>query len=336
MKTTASTLIFLLLTGMAMGQNVGIGTTTPGTTLEINGGLTVTPKLVTVLNSPFQVPSNASIIFISSSTLQNLTLIPPVNQIYGQKLLIRDVGTNPSTEFDFDGIKFRNQMEFVYTSSGTTSKWEPLNYINGGIIPKVKLAMVFSTPFAVEDNIGQLYLSASLIPFLTITPPPNPIYGQKLLIRDVGTNPSTEFDFNGIKFKNQMEFVYTSSGATSKWEPVTNFDSESFREFGQPGQPILESGWSNYLNGYSKSAFYKDKENRVHLRGTLITGLTGSTILTLPVGYRPSTSGTLMFNVNNGNSLGRIDIQSNGNVNFVFGPSLGTWVSLDGISFRAD
>ncbi len=99
--------------------------------------------------------------------------------------------------------------------------------------------------------------------------------------------------------------------------------------------PTLNAPWADYGAGYASVRYYKDKENVVHLSGLLNTGAVGSTIFTLGAGYRP-VNGTLMFNVNNGNSLGRIDISTAGLVVFTFGPVTAAWVSLDGISFRAD
>jgi hypothetical protein len=424
---------FLLIASCSVliinAQNVGIGTAAPRTSLEINGGLTIAPRYVTVVSNPYQVPDNASHLFVSSSLFASLDLIPPLNPVPGQKLFIRDVGTQPATKFLFEGVSFRNQMEFIYTSNGAISKWEPVNFNNGGIVAKAKFATILTNNYTIEDNIGQLFLSSSSIPVLTLTPPPNPIAGQRIFIRDLGTVPTTEFIFGSTRFRNQMEFIYTSSGAvlkwepvcfinggvsqnvkyhtaisntynlednigvlflstsslssnltitpppnpiegqrlfirdisggstmsfggfvfkehmefiytrlgaTTKWEPVFSLRNEAFNEVGQPGAPPFGAGWAAYGGGNASPAFYKDKEGRVHLRGLLNSGPAGSIIFNLPSGYRPSTSGQLMFTVNNGNSFARIDIWTNGDVVFPILPVPGTWVSLDGISFRSD
>jgi hypothetical protein len=102
--------------------------------------------------------------------------------------------------------------------------------------------------------------------------------------------------------------------------------------------PSLNGGWSNLGSAFAGAGFYKDKEERVHLRGLLNTTNSiagGSIIFVLPVGYRPSTSKTLTFSVsNNGPGLGRINIDENGNVVVVDGVT--GWFSLCDISFRAD
>jgi hypothetical protein len=150
----------------------------------------------------------------------------------------------------------------------------------------------------------------------------------------LGVNTAQEAVFNNqentaMKFatNNTVQMTIAAGGDVTLTGKINN---ESWQT------PAFNAGWNNYGGSYAAAAFYKDKVDRVHLRGLVNVGVVGSTIFNLPPGYRPSTSGILMFNVNNGNALGRIDIQPNGNVNFVVGPSAGSWVSLDGISFRAD
>jgi hypothetical protein len=100
--------------------------------------------------------------------------------------------------------------------------------------------------------------------------------------------------------------------------------------------PTLEVPWFNYGTGYSNAAYYKDKEGRVQLRGVVGNGgaIANSTIFILPVGYRPSTSGILVFPVLNNNNAARVDVFPDGSVKVIAGSA--GWISLDGISFRAD
>ena len=108
---------------------------------------------------------------------------------------------------------------------------------------------------------------------------------------------------------------------------------------------IEQSGWipSTLLNGFGNlggdfatAAFFKDKMGMVHLRGTVEKAGTpqGFVIFALPVGYRPSTSGKLVFPAMNGAGIARVDVTAGGNVEVTFG-SVGT-IHLDGIIFRAD
>jgi hypothetical protein len=98
----------------------------------------------------------------------------------------------------------------------------------------------------------------------------------------------------------------------------------------------LLNGFTNYGAGYSTAAYYKDKEGRVHLRGLIYraSNHSGVVIFTLPAGYCPSTSGTLLLPTLAESGPSRIDIYANGTVQ-VSTNSTG-WITLDGISFRAD
>lgn len=101
-------------------------------------------------------------------------------------------------------------------------------------------------------------------------------------------------------------------------------------------QPTLLNGFANYGGGFANAGYYKDKTGIVRLRGLVNTAAnpSGLVIFTLPAGYRPSTSGTLLFMTGNNNSLGRIDILPNGDLYVMVGAA--GWFNLDGISFRAD
>ena len=100
--------------------------------------------------------------------------------------------------------------------------------------------------------------------------------------------------------------------------------------------PTLVNSWVNYLSGYAPAAYYKDKEGRVHLSGLIKSGQPSLTLpaFTLPLGYRPSTSGTQIFSVTGSTEASRVDVLANGQVMVIIGTS--SFVSLSGISFRAD
>ena len=100
--------------------------------------------------------------------------------------------------------------------------------------------------------------------------------------------------------------------------------------------PALLNGFTQYENGFAHAAYYQDKMGRVFLRGTVnnVSDPDGLVIFNLPAGYRPSTSGRLMFEVINNGSTSRVDIMVNGDVVVITGTA--GWVNLDGISFKAD
>ena len=100
--------------------------------------------------------------------------------------------------------------------------------------------------------------------------------------------------------------------------------------------PALQNGFYNYGGGFATAAYFKDKMGIVHLRGLVYIGVDPDNlvIFNLPVGYRPSTSGQLIFSGLNNDVTCRIDVSSNGNV-VVSSGSTG-WINLSEISFRAD
>lgn len=97
---------------------------------------------------------------------------------------------------------------------------------------------------------------------------------------------------------------------------------------------VLQNGWVN-ISGYATASYYKDEMNRVYLTGALSSGVitSGTTIFTLPVGYRPE--GREIHNVLcGGDVVGRVDIQVDGRVTVQNIPS-NTYLSLADVSFRA-
>jgi hypothetical protein len=101
--------------------------------------------------------------------------------------------------------------------------------------------------------------------------------------------------------------------------------------------PTLLNSWVNYGSTLATAEYYKDSIGRVHLKGTVKNGVTtsGTTMFTLPAGYRPNA--LLIFTTIGGSShvLSRVDVDSAGNVMFNRGGD-NAYLSLDGISFRAE
>lgn len=98
--------------------------------------------------------------------------------------------------------------------------------------------------------------------------------------------------------------------------------------------PTLLNSWVNYGAGWAVAGFYMDGLGRVHLKGLVKSGTTtaGTTIFTLPKGYRPAES--LVFVIVSNDLVGRVDVYPNGNVAIVVGSA--TWLSFNGISFAAE
>jgi LytTr DNA-binding domain len=98
----------------------------------------------------------------------------------------------------------------------------------------------------------------------------------------------------------------------------------------------LQNSWVHF-GGLAVPAFYKDKEGRVHLKGGLAPGTTGTNTLiaVLPVGYRPSE--TVVFRIYNfGSTDSSIIINSAGEIRQYTGTITFNLATFDGISFRVD
>jgi len=90
-----------------------------------------------------------------------------------------------------------------------------------------------------------------------------------------------------------------------------------------------QNGWATYGGDYSHARYCKDEGGIVRLDGLVTGGSVGSTIFTLPVGYRPQYR--IILAVVNGNSAARVDIRTAGLVTLNVG--VDSWVSLAGLSF---
>lgn len=111
--------------------------------------------------------------------------------------------------------------------------------------------------------------------------------------------------------------------------------NEPWHLVGTQGEPLFQNLWHNF-GGYSTTAFYKDHEGIVHLRGALIEG--NGTAFQLPAGYRPAAGEVLRFpmacsGLNCPSGAGKVEILgSDGAVKL----PVETQPSLDGIAFRAE
>ena len=109
---------------------------------------------------------------------------------------------------------------------------------------------------------------------------------------------------------------------------------EDWHIVGSVGEPAYENSWvSHTVGSYPIAGFYKDSLGVVHLQGLVKNGSPlASNIFTLPVGYRPLYS--LHISVASNSAYGQIRIYVTGDVRVQQGST--NWLSLDGITFRAD
>ncbi len=96
--------------------------------------------------------------------------------------------------------------------------------------------------------------------------------------------------------------------------------------------PALLNSWVIFGAGDATPGYYKDKEGRVHLKGT-IKGGTSALLFFLPPGYRPV--GMLNFIVDNNFSPLTLRVGNDGGVTLGSGYN-NSALSLNGVSFRAE
>ncbi len=98
-------------------------------------------------------------------------------------------------------------------------------------------------------------------------------------------------------------------------------------------KPVWGTGWRDYataLDTYQTTAYRKNPLGRVELRGLVerASGV-GTTIFTLPEGYRPTK--TRIFVTLGSAGVGRVDITPGGVVTYISGGV--TFFTLEGITF---
>lgn len=96
--------------------------------------------------------------------------------------------------------------------------------------------------------------------------------------------------------------------------------------------PTLLNGWAHLGGPWNPPGYFKDSVGIVHLRGVFQRG-NGQSIFVLPVGYRPACR-ELQIGVGADSWMARIEVWTDGTVYMYWGGS-NTWLSIDGISFRA-
>lgn len=153
----------------------------------------------------------------------------------------------------------------------------------------------------------------------TRRPPLPQVFEQRV------TDPTTQRAFDNV--------TQALEAAVDQLQPFVQTDP--WHGVGAQRQLAFNTGWQNYTgaSGYQLAAYRKNPLGRVELRG-MVERASGAltTILTLPVGYRPAKSEVFTVYTNTG--VGRIDLQSDGQV-VLAGGGVG-FVSLSGITFDTE
>lgn len=124
------------------------------------------------------------------------------------------------------------------------------------------------------------------------------------------------------------ESVQANLDELAKQFPISRKDVkiESPHKVGAAGEPPFSGAWVDFdTTTFHGARFWKDPMGMVHMQGLVKSGVIGTTIFTLPAGYRPS-NGLLLATISNG-AIGRLDIAPTGNVVATSGNN--TYFSID-------
>lgn len=101
--------------------------------------------------------------------------------------------------------------------------------------------------------------------------------------------------------------------------------------------PTLNANWANMGNQWEVAGYYKGKDGRVYLQGSIVKIADGGNgvIFSLPPGYRPSKQLRFSAYRHQGESA-FLSVDSFGSVLIFSNYPVGTEISLDGLSFRVD
>lgn len=99
---------------------------------------------------------------------------------------------------------------------------------------------------------------------------------------------------------------------------------------GASGEIAFGGTWVNFGGSNEPARYWKDYTGLVHLGGIVKAGTIGTTIFTLPAGYRPQYA--MIFPVSSNNLFGVLTVNPDGTVVATAGSA--TYFSLSGVTFR--
>ncbi|UTX49027.1 hypothetical protein [Chryseobacterium sp. MA9] len=116
----------------AQTGNVGINTTTPGTTLDVNGAITNRETTVNVVSNAVTVPANISQVQLTGAATGTVSISAPAAPNSGQRLVVFN-NTSGGFGATLNGVTIPNAkaLEFVYSSAG----WRATDGGTVGAIP---------------------------------------------------------------------------------------------------------------------------------------------------------------------------------------------------------
>lgn len=237
-----------------------------------------------------------------------------------------------------DSVNASDYMDSPYTDQRHI---HPSDVMNEWIVGELYNAIV---PIAIRSHVGggiTNYNSAFQTQGVTATPS---LFPKGIsLMRAITGFPyngmvTTYFQSDGVLMQVNSGFDTTISAYAFRLGYRTT-DAWSAWTYVGTSEPTtaatLLNAWVNYNAGsHSNAGYYKGTDGHVHLKGLIKSGTitAGTTIMTLPVGYRPAKD--IFVSTMDNSGFASLTITATGNVNIDRCTS-NTFLSLDNISFMA-
>lgn len=226
-----------------------------------------------------------------------------------------------------DGIYFPADGALSFTSASPFANgWTNYTSVYGGPYAPVSYAtdsvgrvhtQGLASSGSLTNNTRIAGLPTDRLPsaqLVMILPSESNVYAAFQIDGRIHSNNGIVAGYGGSTYLSLQSMYYPST--FSSWNTLT-----------------LQNSWTYYGSPFSTPRYTKSTDGIVTLSGLIKSGsTTGDAIIaTLPAGYRP-TSGRTLYGIASGSvAMGRIDIDTSGNIRYQGGGN--AWLSLDGIHF---
>ena len=239
----------------------------------------------------------------------------------GNVIVVQGPGVNP-VWLSLDSIRFlASDAPVTFTNATMAPNWTTY----GSPFPPASSAVDADGRVFVKGLIARNAVVAD--PTTTSTLPVGARPSEQLLLP---VNNNSGFGFIRILADGSIQATNSPAGTGYNWLTIqsTFYQSSYTNWIGL----TMQGTWAYYGAPYTMPQYTKSSDGVVTLKGLIRNGTIGTTVATLPVGYRPNYR--ILFSTVSNSVYGRLDIDASGNIIAQGGNT--AWYSLDGIMFYAD